>query len=206
MADRQTGSVWTHYDGSVLTGPLAGQNVRLQIAPIFHTTWGDWQQQHPDTVVLDKYDEFANRYPAIEPGQAGLGRPFEESLLYRDPRLPESELVVGANVGSEFRAYVLSDFNALTVVQDTLADIPIVVIVEPANLYGLAFVPQVGDRLLALRVENGAIVDDQGNTWDTNGLAISGPDAGAQLPFVTSFVSEWYGWAAYHPDTTIYGR
>ena len=28
---------------------------------------------------------------------------------------------------------------------------------------------------------------------------------GRVLAFVTSFFTEWYGWAAFHPDTTIYG-
>ncbi len=28
--------------------------------------------------------------------------------------------------------------------------------------------------------------------------------AGLQLTFVTSFFTEWYGWAAFHPETAIY--
>ena len=42
MADRQTGSVWTHYDGSILTGPLAEQGIALELQPIVHTTWSNW--------------------------------------------------------------------------------------------------------------------------------------------------------------------
>jgi hypothetical protein len=38
------------------------------------------------------------------------------------------------------------------------------------------------------------------------GRALTGPYSGAVLPFATSFVSEWYGWSAYFPETTIYGR
>jgi hypothetical protein len=33
-------------------------------------------------------------------------------------------------------------------------------------------------------------------------LAVEGELAGAQLTFGTSFFTEWYGWAAFHPDTT----
>ena len=36
------------------------------------------------------------------------------------------------------------------------------------------------------------------------GLAIEGEFAGVQLAFVTSFFTEWYGWAAFHPETSIY--
>jgi hypothetical protein len=33
---------------------------------------------------------------------------------------------------------------------------------------------------------------------------VEGELEGVQLAFVTSFLTEWYGWAAFHPETTIY--
>ncbi len=51
MADDQTRSIWTHYDGTVLTGPLAGTGAEMEIQPIVHTTWEDWLDQHPETLV-----------------------------------------------------------------------------------------------------------------------------------------------------------
>lgn len=206
MADRQTGSVWTHFDGSVLSGPLAGQGLQLAIAPILQTSWADWQQQHPDTVVLDWYSEFARNYGDFVPGKPGGGFEYERSLFEPDNRLPENEMVVGVGAGSEFRAYVLKEFNSLSVVADTLGELRIVVLIDPATLAGLAYVPEVDNQWITLSVVNGAIVDDLGNTWNLNGQAVSGPNQGAQLPFVTSFVTEWYGWAAYHPETTIYQK
>ena len=112
MSDRQTGSVWTHYDGSVLQGPLAGQNVALSVEPMVHTTWEQWTEAHPETLVLDWYDEFAGRYRDVTVGRAGLGAQFERSLLGEDARLAENELVLGAGVGSDFRAYVMADAGA----------------------------------------------------------------------------------------------
>ena len=53
--------------------------------------------------------------------------------------------------------------------------------------------------------EAGSIVDVQtGSRWSSAGLALEGELAGVQLTFVTSFLTEWYGWAAFHPDTVIY--
>jgi hypothetical protein len=34
---------------------------------------------------------------------------------------------------------------------------------------------------------------------------VEGALASVQLSFVTTFLSDWYGWAAFHPDTTIEG-
>lgn len=207
MADRQTGSVWTHYDGSILTGPLAAQGIRLEMQPIVHTSWGQWLAAYPETSVLDRYPQFEARYREIQPGRGGLGPEFMATILHWDDRLPENELVLGVNLGTEYRAYVLADFEAsLQVVEDVLAGSPIVILLDPSNSFGLAFQRFLDGAALHLQVRNGQIVDDTDSVWDLSGKAISGPRAGSQLPFVTSFVTEWYGWAAYHPETSIYGR
>ena len=48
MRDRETGSVWTHYDGTILTGPLAGTGLRMEIEPILHLRWSDWLDRYPE--------------------------------------------------------------------------------------------------------------------------------------------------------------
>ena len=45
---------------------------------------------------------------------------------------------------------------------------------------------------------------ETGSTWDTGGHAVDGPLTGASLKFVPSFISEWYGWSGYHPETGLY--
>ena len=206
MSDRQTGSVWTHYDGTVLEGPLAGQDISLTIEPMVHTTWEQWADTQPETLVLDWYEQFASRYRDVSVGQAGLGTQFRDTLVNVDDRLAENELVVGAGVGSDFRAYVLADAgDGLTVINDVLGDQPVVVFVDSSASFGLAFWAVVGDQIRTFSVAGDKIVDDTGTTWAVDGTAIDGPEAGESLDFVTSFVTEWYGWAAYHPATGIYG-
>ena len=104
MADRQTGSVWTHYDGSILNGPLAGNGLSLELQPIVHTTWAEWRAVYPETTVLDWYPEYEARYRNIEPGRSRLGPQFQATVLNWDDRLAENELVLGANIGPEYRA------------------------------------------------------------------------------------------------------
>ena len=206
MADRQTGSVWTHYDGSILTGPLAEQGIALELQPIVHTTWSNWLVTYPDTTVLDWYPEFEARYRSIKPGRGGLGPQFLATILNWDDRLSENELVLGVNAGSEYRAYVLAEFGSgLQVIEDTLDGIRIVVFLEPGTDFGLAFEAAVDGERLYFAVEGDQIIDSEGTRWDISGRAVSGPQAGSQLRYVTSFVTEWYGWAAYHPQSSIYG-
>lgn len=207
MKDRQTGSVWTHFDGSVLQGPLAETGTQLEIQPLVHTTWEEWVNLHPDTLVPEWDTRFVDRYRDVTPGGGRVGPQFQRTLLHTDDRLSEGELVLGAGVGSDFRAYVLDDFGQeLTVVEDELGGFPIVVFLEAEDSFGLAYSAVVDGTERTFTVEAGAVVDDQGTVWDISGRAVAGPDAGAELQFVTSFVTEWYGWVAYYPDTSIYGR
>ena len=207
MRDRQTGSLWTHFDGSVLQGPLAGTGVALDLQPLVHTTWAEWLAIHPDTLVPEWETPYTNRYRDVTLGGGNLGRAFQESLLNDDDRLERGQLVLGAGVGADFRAYVLDDFSGqLSVLADELGGFPIVVFLNPDDSFGLAYSAEIDGTVLEFRVEGETIIDDEGTTWDIAENAIAGPRAGTSLQFVTSFVTEWYGWAAYYPDTSIYGR
>lgn len=207
MADRSTGSVWTHFDGRVLTGELAENDIHLQIEPIIHTTWADWVTLYPETTVLDWYSEFTGRYRKIEPGRGGLGPQFLQTLLNIDERLPGNDLVLGVSLGSSERAYVLADFGEQpTVLHDTLGEQPIVIFLHGENTFALAYSRMLDGEELQFSMNAERIVDAGGTQWDLTGKAVVGPLEGSQLDYVTSFVTEWYGWAAYHPQTSIFGR
>lgn len=207
MRDRQTGSVWTHFDGSVLQGPLAGQSVQMEIRPLVHTTWGEWVALHPETLVPIWDTGFQDRYRDVDPGRGGVGDRFRQTLLNEDDRLPDGELVLGAVIGDTSRVYVLGELpQRLTVVADELAGYPVAVFADPSNDFALAFSAVVDGEQLTFEVADGTIVDEGGSEWDLSGAAVAGPRQGTRLQYVTSFVTEWYGWAAYYPETSIYGR
>jgi hypothetical protein len=108
MTDDQTGALWTHFDGTVLQGPLAGGEIELELQPIVHMPWGDWREAHPDTLVPISETGYENRYRDVSPGGGGLSDFFESMLIHEDDRLGVGELVLGVNVGPGYRAYVLA--------------------------------------------------------------------------------------------------
>ena len=91
---------------------------------------------------------------------------------------------------------------------DTLAGQPILVVYDEGGHMGLAYDPVVEGRVLEFY--NGAsdgleLRDRQTDSlWDSQARAVSGPLAGTTLEFVPSFISEWYGWSGYHPDTLLF--
>ncbi len=62
-------------------------------------------------------------------------------------------------------------------------------------------------RILSFHATSTNIVDDQtGSRWDIFGRALAGPLQGQSLNRVISTESFWFDWAAFHPDTRIYGQ
>jgi hypothetical protein len=203
MTDRETGTLWTHFDGVSLSGPLLGE--RLKFLPMQITTWEEWQRLYPHTTVLDWNTGYQSQYRAITPG-VSVGSDAD----FNDTRLPVNALMIGVESNGQFKSYPhqLIDRDG-SVINDTLGDVPIAVFHTPVGDAGLAYSRTVGDQTLTFGIEIASInvYSDQetGTLWSSSGLAFDGPLEGTQLEFIPSFNTEWYGWAEYHPTTAIYG-
>ena len=202
MADRQTSSVWSHLDGEAIEGPLTG--TEMSFLPLVHTTWEEWLDLNPETSVLSYDTDFQAQYRDVSLGMPN-GR-FAQQLLTIDDRLQSEALVLGVMIEDTFVAYPVSVLEQTSgVINDNVAGTSIVVFYDaPANA-AIAFSRQVdgqeaqfeivtGDSFLARDSVSGAL-------WDFSGRGVAAEDS---LDFVTSYLSEWYGWSAYHPATTIY--
>jgi len=203
MTDRETGTLWTHFDGVSLSGPLTGE--RLKFLPMQITTWEEWQRLYPHTTVLDWNTGFQQNYRAITPG-ASVGNDND----FNDSRLPVNALMLGVELNNEFKSYPhqLVQRDGF-VINDTLGGTPIAVFHTPVGDAGLAYSRQVGDQTLTMQIEIASINiyadQETGTLWNSTGLGIDGPLAGTQLEWISSFNTEWYGWSEYHPTTAIYG-
>ncbi|MCZ6788745.1 MAG: DUF3179 domain-containing (seleno)protein, partial [Chloroflexi bacterium] len=112
-------------------------------------------------------------------------------------------------VNGLFKGYTVEALaGAGGVLNDTLASQPIVVFYDENARTGLAFSRTVDGQLLEFynAASQGFELRDRQtqSLWDRVGRAISGPLAGTMLEFVPSFISEWYGWSGYHPETELF--
>ena len=204
MADRQTNSIWSHLDGTAIEGSLTGSG--MDFLPLIHTTWEEWQTLHPETTVISYDTEFQAQYRSVTLGMPN-GR-FARELLTVDDRLQSEALVLGVMVEDAFVAYPVLELEQTSgVINEDVAGLPIVVFYDVDNNAAIAFSRIVdgqeaqfelvpGDSFVARDSVSGAL-------WDFEGHSVDGDDS---LEFVTSYLSEWYGWSAYHPATTIYAR
>jgi hypothetical protein len=219
MYDRLTNSLWRQFTGEPVVGPLADSGIMLPFFPVELTTWGEWVAQHPDTTVLslDTGVYSADSYENESDPRATYNDYFADPetrfpVWNRSDALATKAVVLGLSLGGENRAYALETLHRERVVNDTLGGTEVVVIgstiSQAARVYRRA-----GNRFSFggdAPTPGGlptSLVDGDGATWRvTEDFLQSGADPGQRLERVPAHTSFWFGWFAFHTDTTVYGQ
>ncbi len=69
-----------------------------------------------------------------------------------------------------------------------------------------AYLRSLDGRTLTLRPEGDGFRDEETNTrWNFFGEAVEGPLAGARLEPAVHYIPFWFAWAAFAPETPVYG-
>ena len=149
---------------------------------------------------------------------------FLPTVTRGDKRLPPFDKVLGVTLpqqdagGKEAgpplrRAYPIKTLQgAGDVVNDTLGTMPVAVLLDSSTVTASAVSRRVAGRTLTFEYRKapgkpGGFYDKEtGTRWNIEGKGEAGPLAGKILDRIDNHLSQWYGWFAYFPDTTIYGR
>lgn len=224
MYDRQTGSLWTHFQGASFEGPLAG--TRLGTVPAQMLSFGEWRSTFPDGLVLSRRTGFdvdygENPYGGYDRGDGPYDSFFPEPV---DGRLPAMHRVVGVPLEAGAVAYPYGELidheEGATVLTDrarglvifwragTASALDTTRIAEGRDVGATgAFTPLVDGRHMAFSVDDGVIRDTEtGSAWSLSGLARSGPLRGARLRPRGHVDTFWFAWEAYYPDTDLHIR
>ena len=223
MFDRQTESLWQQIGGVAIVGDMVG--ARLTVLPSTIVAWDDFKAQYPDGIVLSRetgYSRSYGRNPYV-----GYDDPDNVPFLFRgdiDPRLGAMERVVTLDLPDDAVAYPFALLAERGAVADVRGGRPIVVFWTPGARSALdragfdesrevgatgVFERTVEGRPLDFRPNPGdpaTFLDAQtGSVWNIFGAALSGPLAGAQLTPVVHADHFWFAWAAFRPDTAVFG-
>jgi hypothetical protein len=225
MYDRQTESYWAQATGQAILGELAGE--QLTFVPARILSWGDWRAEHPDGLVLSR--QTGHDRPYGQNPYEGLDT-SERPFLFAgelDERLSATSRVLGiARAGDvvafPYEVVAAHAIGGWAVVVERVAGEPMVVFWKAGTVSALdsqeiakgrdvgaiaAYRPVVGGRSLRFEAREEGIVDrETGSVWGILGRAVSGPLAGEQLVPELGIDSFWFDWAAFHPETRIFGR
>jgi hypothetical protein len=220
MYDRQTESLWTHFDGRAVAGTLVG----AELEPMFLSTvgWQDFVAAHPDAPVLTRdtgYRRSYGRNPYI--GYDTIDKPLTGYYSGDvDDRLAPMARVVGIQAAAESVAVELSELRERGVVELAIDGQRVTIWHRPGLASSLdaaqvadgddvgavgAFFPETdaGPATFA-RDDAGNFVDDRtGSTWNILGEAVAGAAAGERLEPVTHVDTFWFAWSTYRPSTLL---
>lgn len=204
MYDRMTGSYWSQALGLAIKGELTG--MKLKTIPFDIITWGDWKKMHPDTLVLTT-DTGHTRSYGVDP----YGNYYTEPRIMfpvenLDDRLNPKEIIIGLNDGATHKAFTQDDIEQIGAINDKVGNVSVLLISE-FEQNARVFDRNINGKALEFEYVDGKLVDIQTKSeWSYDGKAISGDMKGAQLNRISTYPGFWFEWAAFHPDTLLYGE
>ncbi len=218
MWDNVTKSWWQQFTGEGIVGVHAG--VQLEILPSLVVGYSEFVDQFPDGVVLSPGGQTYGTNPYV--GYDLSARPFLFDGVV-DDRLFATERVLGTILGGEAVAYPFPALEKNPVINDQVGDFEVVALWQPGAASALhdrvidvskdvgmaaLYDRTVDGQTLTFSLnDSGAVVDDQtGSTWNVFGTALSGELEGKQLRQHLAFPHFWFAWAAFRPETTIWGQ
>ena len=203
MYDRLTESYWSQALGTAIVGELAG--FELNKIPFDVITWEDWKTLHPDTLVLSTDTGHFRPYGVDPYGSYYTDPRILFPVANKDDRLTPKTLVIGFHQGNLYKAYKQNDVESSQVINDEILDKPILLISQFTG-NARAFERTINDQILEFAYLDGKLVDLQTqSSWSYDGVAISGPLEGTELTRMITDPGFWFSWAAFHPETEVFG-
>jgi hypothetical protein len=222
MYDRQTRTLWNQLTGQPVLGELADTDVKLDLLPVVVTSWQDWQDQHPDTLVLDLETGFQRPYV---PG-AAYGDYFSvEDTMFpvwqRSELLQTKDRIYALQIDGIPKAYPVDLLVEEQVVNDTIAETDLVLIASRGDITVQGDNQRVGkvsynaggevrayqrDKyMFSPGPDPDNLLDASGNAWQMTEEALIGPD-GEELARINGHLAYWFGWFSFFPKTQLYGQ
>jgi hypothetical protein len=220
MYDRQTESLWQQFTGEGIVGELAGE--QLTLLPSSIVSFDDFREAFPEGLVLSR--ETGHQRPYGQNPYPGYDRIGENPFAFLgvpDGRLAAMERVITVSLDDADVAYPLATLFEAGVINDnqggqdlaifheggtsSALDMPIIQLGADVGATGV-FNPNLNGEKLTFMKEDDTITDEQtGSSWNILGQATDGPLAGEALEPLVHGDHFWFAWAAFRPDTIIFG-
>jgi len=219
MYDRQTESLWTHFDGRAVVGAAIGNE--LERLPVATVSWAQATDAHPDALVLrgdpdDPKPYGTSRYAGYDQADAPLAGWFDIDIP--EPVPPMTRVVGVRTIDGEF-AVPTEIVAERGVVTSSIGDREFSIFFESGTASPLhrsdvadgdeigstgVFDTTVDGRRLTFRASSGVITDvETRSVWNIRGRAIVGPLVGSELVELEHLDTFWFAWVAHHPDTDV---
>lgn len=192
MFDRQTDTVWDHFAGVPVMGPLRGSGIALEVLPMVTTTWADWRATHPDTTVVSLETGFRRNYGS---GVVYADYFASPDLMFparlEDEALRQKDRVFGLRAAGGSKAWPLEAFEGGRVVNDRVGLVEVVLIGTGENRTVRAY--ERDGREFGPDFTAGTVAGPGGD-WQVTEDALIGPD-GERLARLPGHIAYWFAWS-----------
>ena len=211
MYDEKTESLWSQLYATAISGELTGEGLKFEHATV--TTWENWGDENPDTLVLRPPPDSGTIVPDVIPrnytrnpyasyqrsSQIGLGG---ES---RDDRLHPKTEVIGIEHGGVARAYPVDEVRKEGVINDEVGSRPVVV-TTTAGGSPVAYIREVENSAVYFTSNDENHLMGGGSRWlRSTGTAVDGPHENTRLePANDISPLYWFAWITIHPGSSLY--
>ena len=135
LYDRETESLWSQILREAVSGPMIG--TKLQQLNAAHTTWRDWKERHPETLVLSTDTGYYRDYRHSPYGDYDTNASVYFPVANVDRRYHAKELIIGLDLDGVVKAYPFAELSQYqTPFVEQFAGITITVEFDAANRTG----------------------------------------------------------------------
>jgi hypothetical protein len=219
MYDSQTESLWQQISGEAIVGDMVGSQLKRLPAQII--SFEQFQSAYKNGLVLSRDTGFRRNYGRNP--YAGYDDISKTPFRYHgktDSRLMPMEKVVTVSLADSDKAYPYSITQKRRVINDKIAEVPIVVFHGDGAVSALdknlivdsrkvgstgVFNRRIDGQQLVFHYNDGNFYDEQTKSvWDITGRAVKGPLRGKELTRIVHGDYFAFAWLAFKPETEIF--
>ena len=199
--DATTKSWWRQSTGECIAGPLKGY--KLKEFKSEQLILSAWARIHPNTQILQPDPLFKEEFEQMDTYDKGISR---GDLTKRDTTSWKNKSwVLGIQDGANAKTY---DWNQLTkhrIIQDSLPNNPIVILLENDTASFHAYSRIVNNEILIFHKKQDSIWDvNTGSKWNYEGVCVDGKLKGNMLKSVRCYQEFLHSWEFFHPQSIRY--
>ncbi|GAB3768973.1 hypothetical protein GCM10028818_04270 [Spirosoma horti] len=192
--DAATGSWWRQANGEAIAGTLKGDTLPELFSE--QMTLKQWMSLHPNSLVMQPDTTFSERYTKMDTYERGKGSSDltrMDSLSWHD-----KSWVVGLSVGKHSKAYDWNRLKRERLIQDTLADRPVLLVLANDNRSFFAYERPAPSSRFVLRHDT---LSDGKQAYALSGRSLN---TGPGLARLATHQEFWHSWQTFHPATGRY--
>lgn len=202
MYDKATQSLWSTIDGIPVIGDLVGQSIKLKTYPVVTTSWKEWRERHPETLVLSidtgydrdydegvAYNEYFNTDQLMFPvsHQDNILKNKSEVFIIRSEGYQEDPLALSIDYLKKkgFHQDIIEKTNVIAIGDNSGA----------ARAYH-------ADNIQFKKYKKGVLIDESNTKWTYNEEHLRS-EKGQKLDRIPAHNIFWFAWYNAYPNTRL---